>query len=91
MFLSVSMHYIYKQSILLSTYESIDEGGSGEGEGSLEDSIPGVPGTDYPIYADIPETGFTCEDKVSNPYPNLLHENDALLLARNFFLTVFIT
>ena len=50
---------------------NLDEGGSGEGEGSLEDSIPGVPGTDYPIYADIPETGFTCEDKVSNSQLNL--------------------
>ena len=41
-----------------------DYNDGGAGQGSLEDSIPGVPGTDYPIYAQIPETGFTCEGKV---------------------------
>ena len=38
-------------------------GGSGGG-GSLEESIPGVPGEDYPIYATVPDTGFTCDGQV---------------------------
>ncbi len=44
----------------------VDYNDGGDGQGSLEDSIPGVPGTDYPIYAQIPETGFTCEGKVKS-------------------------
>lgn len=33
-------------------------------EGSLEASIPGVPGQDYPIYSEVPETPFTCNGQV---------------------------
>merc|ERR1719308_379262 len=38
-------------------------GGSGGG-GSLEDSIPGIPGVDYPTYAEVPDTGFSCDGQV---------------------------
>merc|ERR1712156_231748 len=34
----------------------------------LQGSIPGVPGEDYPIYAEVPETGFTCEGQVDGGY-----------------------
>merc|ERR1712051_213666 len=27
----------------------------------LQGSIPGVPGEDYPIYAEVPESGFACD------------------------------
>ena len=30
----------------------------------LQGSIPGVPGEDYPIYAEVPETGFSCDGQV---------------------------
>merc|ERR1711970_1458584 len=30
----------------------------------LQGSIPGVPGEDYPIYAEVPESGFGCEGQV---------------------------
>ena len=30
----------------------------------LASSIPGVPGEDYPIYAEVPETGFGCDGQV---------------------------
>ena len=30
----------------------------------LQGSIPGVPGEDYPIYAEVPETAFSCEGQV---------------------------
>ena len=34
----------------------------------LQGSIPGVPGEDYPIYAEVPETGFGCEGQVDGGY-----------------------
>merc|ERR1712123_133009 len=42
-----------------------DEGGSG---GSLEEAIPGVPGDDYPIFAEVPETSFLCDGQVDGGY-----------------------
>ena len=30
----------------------------------LEKAVPGVPGEDYPIYAEVPESGFSCEGQV---------------------------
>ena len=27
----------------------------------LEKAVPGVPGEDYPIYSEVPETAFTCD------------------------------
>merc|ERR1712110_1237508 len=34
----------------------------------LQGSIPGVPGEDYPINAEVPETGFSCEGQVDGGY-----------------------
>ena len=34
----------------------------------LMTSVPGVPGEDYPILADVPETGFSCEGQVEGGY-----------------------
>merc|ERR1719373_609649 len=34
----------------------------------LQASIPGVPGEDYPIYAEVPESGFTCDGQVDGGY-----------------------
>merc|ERR1712111_77201 len=34
----------------------------------LQASIPGVPGEDYPIYAEVPETAFTCDGQVDGGY-----------------------
>ena len=30
----------------------------------LRDSIPGEPGTDYPIFSSVQETSFSCDNKV---------------------------
>ena len=30
----------------------------------LQTSVPGVPGEDYPILAEVPETAFSCEGQV---------------------------
>jgi len=47
-------------------------GGSGSGgAGGLDDlqvNIPGIPGEDYPIYAEVPETGFSCDGRVEGGY-----------------------
>ena len=34
----------------------------------LAANIPGVPGEDYPIYSEVPESGFTCEGQVDGGY-----------------------
>ena len=36
--------------------------------GGLEVNIPGIPGEDYPIYANVPDTGFTCDGLVEGGY-----------------------
>merc|ERR1711936_1226942 len=43
-------------------------GGGAGGIGSLEDTIPGTPGEDYPIYAVPPETSFSCDGQVDGGY-----------------------
>ena len=51
-------------------------GGAGGGDGdsvqedineldALQESIPGVPGEDYPIYAEVPESEFSCDGLVN--------------------------
>ena len=30
----------------------------------LQSAVPGVPGEDYPIYAETPETAFSCDGQV---------------------------
>merc|ERR550517_1545441 len=42
--------------------------GAAGGIGSLEDTIPGTPGEDYPIYAVPPETSFSCDGQVDGGY-----------------------
>ena len=40
-------------------------GGSGDPNlAMLEKAVPGVPGEDYPIYAEVPETSFICDGQV---------------------------
>merc|ERR1712111_160559 len=34
----------------------------------LQTAVPGVPGEDYPIYAEVPETAFTCDGQVDGGY-----------------------
>merc|ERR1712061_643064 len=34
----------------------------------LQSAIPGVPGEDYPIYSEVPESGFSCEGQVDGGY-----------------------
>merc|ERR550534_1248718 len=47
-----------------------DFGGAGASDetGSLEETIPGVPGDDYPIFAEVPETSFLCDGQTEGGY-----------------------
>ena len=47
---------------------SFDDGFGGESEGSLEETIPGIPGDDYPIFAEVPDTSFVCDGLVEGGY-----------------------
>ena len=41
-------------------------GGDYDSGGSLEETIPGTPGVDYPILAEVPDTGFSCDGQVTH-------------------------
>lgn len=45
---------------------SLSESHSGDHEGLdwLLNSVPGTPGEDYPILAEVPETAFSCDGQV---------------------------
>ena len=55
---------------------AVYEAGSGDASDALADdpvaalaaNIPGVPGEDYPIYAEVPESGFACDGQVDGGY-----------------------
>jgi len=36
--------------------------------GSLEETIPGTPGEDYPIFSEVPETSFVCDGQADGGY-----------------------
>merc|ERR1719431_880841 len=57
--------FLYSVSGQLDQY-SADSGAGGDG--GLEVNIPGIPGEDYPIYANVPDTGFTCDGLVEGGY-----------------------
>ena len=51
--------------ILLLGLSALLSGAVGQ---SLEDTVPGVPGDDYPIYAEVPDTSFLCDGLVEGGY-----------------------
>ena len=62
----------YAEEEPLETYNDLDadasalEGKSADsGLDMLMNAIPGIPGEDYPIYAEAPETEFSCEGQVN--------------------------
>merc|ERR1712018_880278 len=58
----------------LSGYEELDTAASeAEGEEAdplkmLMNAVPGVPGEDYPIFSEAPETAFSCDGQVDGGY-----------------------
>merc|ERR1711913_116556 len=55
---------VYGASDAVPTYEAAGD----DALAALGNSIPGVPGEDYPIYAEVPESGFSCEGQVDGGY-----------------------
>jgi len=55
---------VYGASDAVATYEAAGD----DPLAALGNSIPGVPGEDYPIYAEVPESGFTCDGQVDGGY-----------------------
>merc|ERR1712025_335282 len=51
----------------VSSYQPGDAAGD-DPLAALASSIPGVPGEDYPIYSEVPETGFACDGQVDGGY-----------------------
>ena len=51
---------VYGASDAVPTYEAAGD----DPLAALGNSIPGVPGEDYPIYSEVPESGFSCEGQV---------------------------
>ena len=54
----------------LDTYGDLDTAASDAVDplAMLQASIPGVPGEDYPIYAEVPESAFACDGQVDGGY-----------------------
>ena len=50
--------------LLVALSLDLSSGQDHEGLDWLIESVPGVPGEDYPIYAEVPDTGFTCDGQV---------------------------
>merc|ERR1712083_785697 len=55
---------VYAASDAVPTYEAAGD----DALAALGNSIPGIPGEDYPIYAEAPESGFSCEGQVDGGY-----------------------
>jgi len=51
-------------------YDDLDTAASDASDplAMLQASIPGIPGEDYPIYAEVPESGFVCDGQVDGGY-----------------------
>ena len=52
----------------------------------LLQSIPGVPGEDYPIYSEVPETAFSCDGQVDGGALNVEINRKNAILAKSFCL-----
>ena len=55
----------YASDAALDTYAADD---AADPLAALAANIPGVPGEDYPIFAEVPESGFSCEGQVDGGY-----------------------
>ena len=64
--------YVYEDYSLAATEAPLGVYGSDRGADAaadpnlamLEKAVPGIPGEDYPIFAEVPESGFTCDGQV---------------------------
>ena len=49
---------------IVVTLVNCDHEGSDDPLDWLRESVPGEPGVDYPVFAEIAETSFSCADRV---------------------------
>merc|ERR1719153_1288754 len=66
--ISVCLALVTGQSQYQSAGGEGYEQGADVGGGSLQETIPGVPGDDYPIFAQVPLTSFLCDGQVDGGY-----------------------
>jgi len=58
----------------LGSYNDLDAAGSEQADQSadplkmLMNAVPGIPGEDYPIYSEVPETEFSCDGAIDGGY-----------------------
>ena len=64
---------VYAGSEEVPVYESADAGS--DPLAALANNIPGVPGEDYPIYAEVPESAFSCDGQVDGGRTNKKYGN----------------
>lgn len=55
----------YAEEESLDTYEASESRSADAGLDMLMKAVPGIPGEDYPIYAEAPETEWSCEGQVN--------------------------
>ena len=60
----VSFYFFYFPGALSISCTLAEHGPGDDPLQWLRDSIPGEPGTDYPIFSSVQETSFSCENKV---------------------------
>ena len=48
----------------------------GDGFDTLAETIPGVAGDDYPIFAEVPETSFLCDGQVGQKHQEIQMTSD---------------
>ena len=65
---------VYAGEEALGGYDASDAAGDPALDMLLQ-SIPGVPGEDYPIYAEVPETAFACDGQVDGGKKTSFHWN----------------
>merc|ERR1711892_415676 len=52
----------------VASYEGAASDAANDPLAALSSSVPGVPGEDYPIYSEVPETAFACDGQVDGGY-----------------------
>ena len=65
---------------------ALDEKSADSGLDMLMKSVPGVPGEDYPILAEAPETEFSCEGQVNGGMSHYYLEESLFQLTFFFVL-----
>ena len=55
----------YNDNIGSASNQNDVQAGTGNELEDLANSIPGTPGQDYPILAEVPELSFTCDGRVA--------------------------